>query len=128
MTNDQMQIGVLKPGAYSGLDIVSDTLKIKIFFNMISGILNLSALNTNKVCKNDFINTWDPTARILLNNRESKKSVSSVNFHKGPDQYAQEFDSGQALVNISVATTNLLNSLKILAENFKLWLGAAPHL
>ncbi|TNV74214.1 hypothetical protein FGO68_gene15190 [Halteria grandinella] len=118
MTHDKMQLGVLKQGAYSGLDLASDTLKVKIVFNTMSSLLNLNMLNENKASKQDFINTWDPTARLQAKNNDSRKS------YYGENQYATDFDTGQALTNISLATHSLLQALTKLGDNFKLWLGS----
>lgn len=51
MTNDKVPVGVLRHGAFSGLDLASDSLRVKIFFNTMSGLLNLNVLNEGKASR-----------------------------------------------------------------------------
>ena len=69
MTHDKLAIGVLRPGKYNGLDQAIDSLKIRIYFNTVSALLNACLINQNKAGRDDFINTWDSLSKAT----ESKK-------------------------------------------------------
>ena len=73
MTHDKLAIGVLRPGKYNGLDQAIDTLKIRIYFNTVSALLNACLINQNRAGREDFINTWDSSNK----NNDSKKGGRS---------------------------------------------------
>ena len=45
MTHEKLAIGVLRPGKYTGLDMAIDSLKIRIYFNTVSALLNACVIN-----------------------------------------------------------------------------------
>jgi hypothetical protein len=69
MIHDKLAIGVLRPGKYNGLDQAIDSLKIRIYFNTVSALLNACLINQNRPGREDFINTWDSAGKTM----DSKK-------------------------------------------------------
>ena len=63
MTHDKLAIGVLR------LDQAIDSLKIRIYFNTVSALLNACLINQNRPGREDFINTWDSAGKTM----DSKK-------------------------------------------------------
>jgi len=45
MTHEKLAIGVLRPGKYTGLDLAIDSLKVRIYFNTVSALLNACVIN-----------------------------------------------------------------------------------
>jgi hypothetical protein len=59
MTHERIPTGVLKNGPYTGLDFAIDIQRVRIFFNVMSSLLNAVMINANRSCPEDFINTWN---------------------------------------------------------------------
>ncbi len=123
MTHEKLAIGVLRPGKFTGLDLAIDSLKIRIYFNTVSALLNACVLNQNKVSRDDFINTWDPVHKNMDSKRMSRSQGSYVQSQFYNPVVGAELENFRSLAQLSAAVANINAAQQNLSRSFKFWIG-----
>ena len=117
-------------GKYTGLDMAIDVIKVKIFFNVNSSLINLAMINANRTGKDDMLNTWDQATSRERNERESRRgSRSNASYYNSQYQNpATYFDDFRSLALLASAVANINFALTSMTDNFKIWLGSEQNL
>lgn len=90
MTHDKIHPGVFKAAAFTGLTLAVDVQKIKIYFNVMSALLNLLSSNSTRIGREDFFNTWEPAPLITSDRYNGMPIMESKQMSKSGASYASK--------------------------------------
>ena len=128
MTHDKIANGVLKQGPFTGLDFAIDVQRVKVYFNLMSSILNAAMIGANKGGAEDYINTWGNLGSIADSKRGSRVGsythISTTNAMGA----LTALDQQNSILNLGTSVTSLIAGLQNMSENFKLWLNFEPSM